>query len=123
LEVRKLLSQTWLALAICTTLAGCTSSWIENPSPSTRDLIRDLRLEGFECKAGYSQIECIQIEPLRNKQPAKCDSVKGCVEQPNVLVYNRYHITQQDSGIPGLKHDLLEKPDGKLIGTNKVIQN
>jgi hypothetical protein len=111
------------AFIFFTSLAGCTSNWILNPSPSTRDLVRDLRLEGFECNAGLSEIECVQIEPQRNKQPAKCDSVRGCVDQPDILVYNRYHIIQQDSGIPGIKHDLLEKTESKILGSTKVVEN
>lgn len=118
-----MLSKIWLGIITCTVLAGCTSSWIKNPSPSTRALVNDMRLEGFECNAGFSEVECVEIEPLRNKQPAKCDSKKGCIAQPDVLIYNRYHITQQDSGIPGFTHDLIEKTDSKLIGGSKVIQN
>ncbi|MPQ69247.1 hypothetical protein [Pseudomonas sp. MWU12-2323] len=118
-----MLSNTWLGIIACAALAGCTNSWIENPSPSTRGLVNDLRLEGFECNARFSEVECVEIVPMRNKQPALCDSKKGCIAQPDVLIYNRYHITQVDSGIPGLTHDLIEKTDDKWIGGSKVIQN
>ena len=118
-----MLSKTLLGITACSVLAGCTNSWIVNPSPSTRELVNDLRLEGFECNARFSEVECVQIEPLRNKQPSICDSKKGCVAQPDVLIYNRYHITQKDTGIPGITHDLIEKTDTKLISGSKVIQN
>jgi len=101
-------------------ITGCASSWIENPSPSTRNTVNDLRLEGFDCKARHSDIECLQIEPLRNKQPAKCDAKHGCIPEPDILVFNRYRIEQQNNGIPSLKHDVVEKIEGKLIGGTKV---
>ncbi len=100
-----------LCLAIPLLVAGCTSAWIANPSPSTRNLVNDLRLEGFECNARGSYIECVQAEPMRNKQAAKCSAGHGCVEQPDILVFNRYRIQQPESGIPTLKHDLIEKVD------------
>lgn len=112
--------KAWPLVMSCILVSGCASAWIDNPSPSTRNLVNDLRLEGFECKAHYSDIECLQIEPLRNKQPAKCDSKKGCIEQPDILVYNRYRIDQPASGIPTLKHDVVEKLEGKLIGGRTV---
>lgn len=101
-------------------MTGCASSWIDNPSPSTRNTVNDLRLEGFECKARYSDIECVQIEPLRNKQAAKCNSQDGCVPQADILVFNRYRIQQQDTGIPSLQHDVIQKVEGKLVGGTKV---
>lgn len=107
-------------IAACGLIAACTSSWIENPSPSTRNTVNDLRLEGYECKARYSDIECIQTEPLRNKQNAKCDGQHGCTPQPDILLFNRYRIEQQDNGIPSFKHDVIEKVEGKLIGGTKV---
>lgn len=119
LEVMKL-RITWFGIAALMVLSGCASSWIDNPSPSTQSLVTDLRLEGFDCKARHSHIECLQIEPLRNKQPAKCDGKNGCIEQPDVLVYNRYQIEQQSHGIPKVKHDVIEKTVGKLIGGTKI---
>lgn len=101
----------FLCLAVPLVVAGCTSAWIENPSPSTRNLVNDLRLEGFECDAHSSYIECLQVEPMRNKQAAKCSAGQGCVEQPDILVFNRYRIQQPDNGVPTLKHDLIEKLD------------
>jgi len=74
--------------------------------------VNDLRLEGFECKARLTNIECTQIEPMRNKQLSKCDSSNGCVEQPDILIYNRYRIDQPENGIPTLKHDIVERIDG-----------
>lgn len=113
-------TNVWLLILGCLCVAGCTSAWIENPSPTTRNLVNDLRLEGFDCNARHSEIECLQAEPLRNKQPAKCDSVKGCVDQPDVLIYNRYHIQQQDNGLPSLKHEIVEKVDQQLFGSTTV---
>lgn len=107
-------------IAVCGLITGCASGWIENPSPSTRNTVNDLRLEGFECKARHSDIECVQKEPLRNKQAAKCNGEHGCDPQPDILVYNRYRIEQKDSGIPSLQHDVVQKVDGKMIGGTKV---
>lgn len=104
-------------------LTGCASEWIDNPSPSTRNLVNDLRLEGYDCKARMSDIECTQIEPMRNKQLSKCDSTKGCVKQPDVLIYNRYRIDQPANGIPTLKHDIVQKIEGKRIGGTTVTPN
>lgn len=115
-----MLLKKFYGVAACLLTAGCASGWIENPSPSTRSLVNDLRLEGFECKARYSDIECLQTEPLRNKQPAKCDGENGCIPQPDILVFNRYQIDQPDSGVPTIKHDVIEKVDGKLVGGTKV---
>lgn len=112
--------KTCFVVAACGLITGCMSGWIENPSPSTRNTVNDLRLEGFECKARYSDIECLQSEPLRHKQAAKCSAEKGCQPQPDVLVSNRYRIKQQDNGIPTIHHDIVEKIDGKLIGGTKV---
>ncbi|MBJ2213948.1 MULTISPECIES: hypothetical protein [Pseudomonas] len=106
-----------LGLGFVVALSGCTSAWIANPSPQTEALVSDLRLEGFECKAHMSSVECVQKEPWRNKQPSKCDSANGCVEQPDHLVYNRYVIKQQDTGIPSIEHDLIQLKDSKFIKT------
>ena len=111
--MKKLLCLTFPLL-----VAGCTSAWIENPSPSTRNLVNDLRLEGFECNAHARYIECVQAEPMRNKQSAKCSAGKGCVEQPDILVFNRYRIQQPESGIPTLQHDLIEKLDTVAHGVD-----
>ena len=113
---------TWLGLISCAFLAGCTSGWIENPSPSTRALVNDLRLEGFECSAGFSEVECIEIEPVKSKQSAKCDSQRGCIEQPDLLIYNRYRITQQDSGMPSMKLDVVQVIDQKKSPEKKTAQ-
>lgn len=113
-------TNVWLLLLGGLFISGCTSAWIENPSPTIRNLVNDLRLEGFDCKARYSDIECTQAEPLRNKQPAKCDTEKGCVKQPDVLVYNRYHIEQLDNGLPSLKHEIVEKVEKKLFGATTI---
>lgn len=115
-----MLLKTFFTAVSFALIAGCTSGWIDNPSPSTRNLVNDLRLEGFECKARFSDIDCVQIEPLRNKQPAKCNAEHGCIPQPDILVYNRYRIDQPDSGVPTLKHDIVEKVEGKLVGGTKV---
>jgi hypothetical protein len=111
----------WIGVGLLATLAGCTSSWIADPSPSTRNLINDLRLEGYDCNARMSDIECIQKEPNVRHQASKCDSANGCIAQPNILVYNRYIIAQPSSGIPSLSHDIIEKVEGKLVGGTKVI--
>lgn len=115
-----MLLRTCFVVAACGIITGCVSGWIENPSPSTRNTVNDLRLEGFECKARYSDIECMQIEPLRNKQAAKCDGKNGCTPQPDILIFNRYRIEQQENGIPTIEHSVVEKIEGKLVGGTKV---
>jgi hypothetical protein len=115
-----LVSKNWLGFVSALLLSGCTSGWINDPSPSTRSLVNDLRLEGFECKARYSNIECLQIEPLRSKQASKCSAEKGCIEQPDKLIFNRYLIDQQSSGIPTIQHNVIEKIEGKLVGGTTV---
>lgn len=102
-----------LSAAMMVVMSGCAAGWIANPSPQTRALVDDLKLEGFACSAHFSSIECLQKEPLRNKQPSLCDSAKGCVKQPDHLIFNRYIITQDSSGVPGIQHDLLRKVDSK----------
>jgi hypothetical protein len=116
------LHRNYYAMALCAFMSGCASSWIADPSPATRNLVNDLRLDGFDCNARLSDIECMQKEPLRQKQPSKCDSSKGCVEQPALLLYNRYHIVQQDSGIPTVQHDVVQQIEGKVLGGKKVLQ-
>ena len=112
---------TNIALALCALLTGCASAWINEPSPATRNLVNDLRLDGFECKARHSDIECVQIDPLKRKQASKCDSTNGCVEQPTLLIYNRYRIKQEPSGIPSVQHDVIEQVENKLLGGKKVM--
>ncbi len=113
--------KTQIALALCALLTGCASAWIKEPSPATRNLVNDLRLDGFDCKARLSDIECVQIDPLKRKQASKCDSKNGCVEQPSILLYNRYRIEQQDNGIPTVHHDVVEQIEGKLLGGKKAV--
>lgn len=81
----------------------------------TRELVDDLKLEGFACSARFTKIECMQIEPLRNKQPALCSTLKGCVKQPDQLVYNLYTIRQSASGVPEISHSLVRKKDSLLF--------
>lgn len=124
-EVLTLLSKKWFGIGVCALLAGCASAWISNPSPQVRALVNDLRLEGFQCKARFSSIECMQKEPMRNKRPAKCKSKTAhsgsvCVKQPDQLIYNRYTIVQQDSGIPSLSHDLVVREDSQMLFGSKI---
>lgn len=103
--------KTFCSLGLAVALVGCVSNWIANPSPATRAVVEDMKLEGFECTAGFSTIVCMQIEPLRNKRPSLCSSDKGCIKQPDHLVYNRYSITQLPSGLPAIVHDLVTQVD------------
>lgn len=83
-------------------LAGCTSGWINDPSPTTANLINDLKLEGFKCHAGFSNIECKQSEAFVEKSSKICTAEGGCVAQPCHDVRVVYLITQARDGIPGI---------------------
>lgn len=98
-----------LGLGVAVLVTGCTAGWIHHPSPQTKALVDDLKLEGFTCNANHTSVVCVQTEPLRNKRPSKCDSQRGCVRQPDQLIYNRYIIKQDASGVPGIQHDLLRE--------------
>ena len=63
----------------------------------------------------------MQIEPLRNKQANKCDGKNGCTPQPDILIFNRYRIEQQENGIPTIEHSVVEKVEGKLVGGTKAV--
>lgn len=91
-----------LLLVAVASVSGCTSAWINDPSPSTADLVNDLKLEGFTCKAGFSTIVCRQTEAYVEKAAKICSSEKGCVPQPCHDVRIVYEITQASDGIPGI---------------------
>lgn len=91
-----------LVLGVALLVAGCTSAWINEPSPTTANLINDLKLEGFNCHAGFSSIECKQAEALVEKSSMVCTAEGGCVPQPCHDVRMVYTITQARDGIPGI---------------------
>ncbi|HBO6306046.1 TPA: hypothetical protein L4741_005634 [Pseudomonas aeruginosa] len=91
-------------------VGGCSSAWIANPSPTTRNLVDDLKLEGYVCKALRTSIECRQEKPYMKKAPKVCTSSTGCVEQPGEMVTNVYSIEQDDYGIPGVIQWVETKP-------------
>lgn len=96
-------------LASIVIIQGCASAWISNPSPVTRDLIHDLRLEGYTCIAKTSAIICTQTVPHHTKQPAICSGDHGCIEQPDLLTANQYTVTQQPDGIPSISHRVVRE--------------
>lgn len=96
------LKPTALVLALAAVLTGCSASWIGEPSPTTANLINDLKLEGFKCKGGFSKIECRQIEAYVEKAPKICTSEGGCTKQPCHDVRLVYVIDQAPNGIPGI---------------------
>ncbi|MBM3105647.1 hypothetical protein IIE18_10900 [Pseudomonas sp. V1] len=91
-------------------VSGCAASWIQSPSPTTRNLVEDLKLEGYICKATYSAIECRQEKPYVKKAPKVCTSEKGCVEQPSELVTNVFSIVEDSFGIPKMKQWVETEP-------------
>lgn len=106
-----MLYKSSLALSATFLLTACASAWINNPSPPTRGLINDLRLEGFQCDAKATSILCVQSVPLVKKQPSICSADKGCIKQPNKLIYNAYEVVQQADGIPSFTHQLIEEDE------------
>ncbi|RMM39356.1 hypothetical protein QO021_29080 (plasmid) [Pseudomonas amygdali pv. lachrymans] len=112
----------WLTFA---SLAGCTSAWISDPSPTTANLINDLKLEGFKCKAGFSTIECRQIDALVEKSAKLCSSEKGCAPQPCHDVRLVYTITQSRDGIPGIaqtteRTETRRLPSGDMYSQERI---
>lgn len=101
--------KTACLIALALTIQGCAGAWIAQPSATTKNLVNDLRLDGFECDVDGGEIVCLQTEPHRNKQPARCDSKRGCQHISDKLLFNRYRITQDSHGMPGIKHDVVEK--------------
>lgn len=106
-------------------LAGCTSAWITDPSPTTASLINDLKLEGFKCKAGFSTIECRQTEALVEKSAKICSSDKGCEPQPCHDVRLVYIITQARDGIPGItqtteRTETRKLPSGDMYSQERI---
>lgn len=95
-------------------LTGCAAGWISDPSPQVRDFVSDLRLEGFDCNAKFSNIECVQMNPMRESQPSQCDSKRGCIAQPDHLIYNVYKVGQTATGVPEVEHSLMRKEDSFL---------
>lgn len=94
-----LLVATALAIVL---MSGCTAKWLNEPSPATGNLVNDLKLEGFECRAGFSSIKCRQREALIEKSGKVCSATGGCVAQPCHDVRTVYEITQGENGIPGI---------------------
>lgn len=90
-------------------MAGCSSAYIQNPGPQTRNLVQDLRLEGFNCIAYYRDIICTERNPSIQKQPSKCSSRKGCVAQPDLVLVNQYEIREEGSGVPSVKHRMIRR--------------
>lgn len=83
-------------------MSGCTAKWLSEPSPATANLVNDLKLEGFECRAGLASIKCRQREALIEKSGKVCSASGGCVAQPCHDVRTLYEITQRANGIPGI---------------------
>jgi len=105
----------YLSILFATFLVtGCASAWIGDPSPQVRNTIHDLQLEGFACVPKLSKIVCTQIEPLRSNQPAICSSERGCIEQPDHLLYNVYEIGQDATGVPIINHDIVRRADKRF---------
>lgn len=112
------LSAALLLLAFAT-LTGCTSAWINEPSPSTADLINDLKLEGFKCRAGFSSIVCRQTEAFVEKSAKVCTAQEGCVPQPCHDVRAVYEITQANDGVPGIAQS-IERTVTRKIPTGDI---
>ncbi|HHH9443137.1 TPA: hypothetical protein ACP32N_005125 [Pseudomonas aeruginosa] len=102
--------------AVLLLIGGCSAAWIQNPSSTTRNLVDDLKLEGYVCKAHWSTIECRQEKPYEKKAPMVCTSAAGCVPQPGELVTNVYSISQDDYGIPAVQQWVESQPNLKLKG-------
>ncbi len=116
---------TAMLLLTVASLAGCTSAWITDPSPAMASLINDLKLEGFKCKAGFSNIECRQIDALVEKSAKICSSEKGCEPQPCHDVRLVYTITQARDGIPGIaqtteRTETRKLPSGDMYSQERI---
>lgn len=107
----------FLGAVIVGALAGCTSSWIVEPSQPTVNLINDLKLEGFTCNAGLSAITCRQTDPYVEKSSKICTADKGCIKQPCHDVRILYSIRQLPGGLPAVDQT-VERTVTKSISKN-----
>lgn len=105
------------AFAIVASISGCTSSWIEEPSQATLNLVNDLKLEGFSCAAGFSAINCRQIDAYVEKSNKICSAEKGCIKQRCHDVRVLYTIKQQPGGLPAVAQT-MERTVTKKIEKN-----
>lgn len=92
-----------LALAISVGLAGCASSWINDPSPTVKALVRDLTLQGYDCNPDGGWIICKETSVTKLRQPMPCDS-QGCYCQPANYQMGVYRIGQSATGHPIIRH-------------------
>ncbi|MAG65045.1 MAG: hypothetical protein CMK74_04120 [Pseudomonadales bacterium] len=96
-------------LLVAALLSSCASKWIDSPSQQTLNFVNDLKLEGYECQARFSDIMCMQSSPMIQKAPAICTSEDGCVEQPGHEIRNVYFISEKGNGIPNIRHIIDRK--------------
>lgn len=85
-------------------LQGCAAHWINDPSPTVKNLINDLRLQGYVCEAGMVDVSCRQQDAYPIKAPMLCSSSGGCVPQMGKMATSVYVIGQDDRGMPTIKH-------------------
>lgn len=95
-----------VGFTVVVSLAGCTSNWIEEPSQATLNLVNDLKLEGFNCTAGFSAITCRQIDAYVEKSNKICTAEKGCIKQQCHDVRVVYSIKQQPGGLPAVEQTM-----------------
>ncbi len=100
---------TAATIILASALGGCASNWIASPSLQTSNLVNDLKLEGYACRARRADIVCTQSTPMKQKAPAICTSEAGCVEQAGHEIRNVYFITEKGNGIPQIRHTIDRK--------------
>lgn len=111
------MSRTASILLALMALQGCAAHWINDPSPTVKNLINDLRLQGYVCEAGMFEVSCRQHEAYAIKAPMLCSSSVGCVPQTGQLATSVYVIGQDDRGMPIIKHHVA------ISDEEPVIQN
>lgn len=93
------------ALLVSTALTGCMSSWVHSPSPTVKALVRDLTLQGYQCEAGFSEIECKHESVEAVKQTSICDASR-CYPRGETYQVSVYRIQQKSNGLPLVRHSV-----------------
>jgi hypothetical protein len=96
-------------LVLSAALSGCMTSWVQSPSPTVKALVRDLTLQGYQCEAGFSEIECKHEAVQAVKQTSICDATR-CYPRGETYQVSVYRIQQKPNGLPLVRHT-VERAD------------